>query len=237
MPEAPLLAVQGLSSAYGRIEVLHGVDLSVRQGEIVTLIGANGAGKTTLMRCLSGVRPMTAGSVAFEGADITRMKPHLRVAAGIVQVPEGRQVFQPLSVEDNLKLGAYRRAGDPARDIERIYALFPILRDKRGQPAGGLSGGQQQMLAVGRAMMANPKLLLLDEPSMGLAPVIVAQIFDVILRLKAEGATIFLVEQNASAALAIADRAYVLETGRIVLSGAGRELAADDDVRKAYLGM
>jgi branched-chain amino acid transport system ATP-binding protein len=237
MPEPALLEVKRLSSAYGRIEVLHGVDLRVHAGEIVTLIGANGAGKTTLMRCLSGVQPVTAGSLAFEGADVTRAKPHLRVAAGIVQVPEGRQVFHPLSVEDNLRLGAYRRAGDPVRDIERVYGLFPILRDKRKQLAGGLSGGQQQMLAVGRAMMANPKLLLLDEPSMGLAPVIVAQIFDVILKLKAEGVTIFLVEQNAAAALAIADRAYVVETGRIILSGSGRDLAANDDVRRAYLGI
>jgi branched-chain amino acid transport system ATP-binding protein len=232
-----MLEVMSLSSAYGRIEVLHGLSLRVERGEIVTLIGANGAGKTTLMRCLSGVQDVTGGTISFEGADITRARPHARVAAGIIQVPEGRQVFQPLPVEDNLRLGAYRRSGNPARDIQRVYDLFPVLAEKRRQPAGGLSGGQQQMLAVGRAMMGNPRLLLLDEPSMGLAPVIVAQIFGVIRQLKTEGVTIVLVEQNAQAALAIADRAYVVETGRITMAGTGRELSANDDVRKAYLGI
>jgi branched-chain amino acid transport system ATP-binding protein len=232
-----MLEVSGLKSAYGRIEVLHGLDLAVGAGEIVSLVGANGAGKTTLLRALSGVQPVTGGTLRYEGADITRLPPHGRVAAGIIQVPEGRQVFQPLSVEDNLRLGTFRRRGDPKSDMERVFALFPILAEKRRLPAGGLSGGQQQMLAVGRAMMGAPKLLLLDEPSMGLAPVIVAQIFDVIRRLKAEGVTIFLVEQNAQAALAISDRAYVMETGRIALSGTGRELAANEEVRKAYLGI
>jgi branched-chain amino acid transport system ATP-binding protein len=232
-----MLEVKGLKSAYGRIEVLHGLDLSVRQGEIVSLIGANGAGKTTLLRALSGVQPVTAGSVSYDGWEITRSEPHARVAAGIVQVPEGRQVFQPLTVEDNLKLGTFRRRGDPKADLERVFALFPILAEKRRQPAGGLSGGQQQMLAVGRAIMGNPRLLLLDEPSMGLAPVIVAQIFAVIRKLRAAGVTIFLVEQNAQAALAMSDRAYVMETGRIAMSGAGRDLAADENVRRAYLGI
>jgi branched-chain amino acid transport system ATP-binding protein len=231
-----MLEVSGLVSAYGRIEVLHGIDLAVRKGEIVTLIGANGAGKTTLMRCLSGVQP-ARGAVLFEGAEITRLKPHARVALGIVQVPEGRQVFQPLSVEDNLRLGAFRRRGEPALDMARVYDLFPVLAEKRRLPAGGLSGGQQQMLAMGRAMMAAPRLLLLDEPSMGLAPVIVAQIFAVIRQLQQEGVTILLVEQNAHAALGIADRAYVIETGRIVLAGTGRELASNDAVRRAYLGI
>jgi branched-chain amino acid transport system ATP-binding protein len=232
-----MLEVSGLKSAYGRIEVLHGLDLTVGAGEIVALIGANGAGKTTLLRALSGVLPVSAGSIRFGGHDITRTQPHTRVAAGIIQVPEGRQVFQPLSVEDNLLLGAYRRRRDPAVDLARVLDLFPILAEKRKSPAGGLSGGQQQMLAVGRAMMGDPRLLLLDEPSMGLAPVIVAQIFDVIANLKAAGVTIFLVEQNANAALAISDRAYVIETGRIIMTGTGTALATDEKVRKAYLGI
>lgn len=232
-----MLEISGLRSAYGRIEVLHGIDISIRQGDIVTLIGANGAGKTTLLRAVSGVQPVNGGKIAFEGRAITETSAHVRVKAGIIHVPEGRQIFQPLSVEDNLRLGAFRRRSNPEADMKRIYDLFPILHDKRHLPAGGLSGGQQQMLAVGRAIMGDPRLLLLDEPSMGLAPVIVAQIFDVIRKLKAEGVTIFLVEQNASAALAIADYAYVLETGRIKLHGTGRELAANDAVRQAYLGI
>lgn len=233
-----MLAVEGLKCAYGRIEVLHGIDLEVRQGEIVALVGANGAGKTTLLRTLSGVHPAFAGRIVFEGADVTYAKPHARVRAGIVQVPEGRQIFAPLSVEDNLRLGGFRRSsGTPAKDIERIYGLFPILGEKRRLPAGGLSGGQQQMLAVGRAMMAAPRLLLLDEPSMGLAPVIVAQIFDVIRQLAREGVTILLVEQNAQAALSIASRGYVLETGGIALTGTGEALLKDESVRRAYLGI
>jgi branched-chain amino acid transport system ATP-binding protein len=218
--------------------VLHGIDVKVAEGEIVALVGANGAGKTTLLRTLSGVHPVAAGQIRYEGADITRAKPFARVAKGIVQVPEGRQIFAPLTVEDNLRLGAFRRnSGEPRRDIERIYALFPVLAEKRRLPAGGLSGGQQQMLAVGRAMMGAPRLLLLDEPSMGLAPVIVAQIFDVIGRLAREGVTILLVEQNAQAALAIAHRGYVLETGTIALTGTGEALLKDESVRRAYLGV
>lgn len=232
-----MLEITALTSAYGRIAVLHDVSLSIAKGEIVALIGANGAGKTTLLRALSGVQPITGGAVVFEGVDVTRASAHARVAAGVIQVPEGRQVFAPMTVEDNLKLGAFRRRGDPRRDLERVYGLFPILRDKRALPAGGLSGGQQQMLAVGRAIMGAPRLLLLDEPSMGLAPVIVGQIFDVIRQLKAEGVTIFLVEQNAQAALAVADRGYVMETGRMTMTGAGRDLAANPDVRRAYLGL
>lgn len=232
-----MLEIRGLKSAYGRIEVIHGVDLEIRQGEIVALIGANGAGKTTLLRAISGVQPVMAGEITLEGGTIAKASAHARVEAGIVQVPEGRQVFRPLSVEDNLILGSYRRRKAPAQDIERIYAMFPILKEKRHQAAGGLSGGQQQMLAIGRAIMGDPKLLLLDEPSMGLAPVIVAQIFEVIRALRASGVTILLVEQNASAALAIADRAYVMETGRITLSGPAAELAANAEVRRAYLGI
>ncbi len=232
-----MLELADLRSAYGRIEVLHGVSLAVGKGEIAALIGANGAGKTTLLRAISGVQPTTGGTIHYRGNYITRLTAHGRVEDGIIQVPEGRQVFKGLSVEDNLRLGAYRRRGDPAADLERIFDLFPILREKRRLAAGGLSGGQQQMLAMGRAMMGAPELLLLDEPSMGLAPVIVAQIFEVILGLKAAGVTIFLVEQNASAALAIADRAYVMETGRITLGGSGRELATNEAVRRAYLGV
>jgi branched-chain amino acid transport system ATP-binding protein len=232
-----MLEATGLSSAYGRITVLHDVSLTIGKGEIVTLIGANGAGKTTLLKALSGVQPLTAGGLSFENSDIVRLSAHARVAAGIIQVPEGRQVFKTMSVADNLRLGAFRRKGDPEKDLDRIYGLFPVLHEKRLLAAGGLSGGQQQMLAVGRAMMGKPKLLLLDEPSMGLAPLIVAQIFDVIRTLKREGVTIFLVEQNAAAALAIADRAYVMETGRMTMHGTGPELAGHEDVRRAYLGI
>ncbi|NFV79621.1 ABC transporter ATP-binding protein [Magnetospirillum aberrantis] len=233
-----LLEISDLSSHYGRILALKGIDLRIEQGELVALVGANGAGKTTLLRCLSGVQPLSGGAIRFDGADISRMSAEGRVAAGIAQVPEGRQVFGPLSVEDNLRLGAYRRRGKGvAADMERMYALFPILRDKRHLPAGTLSGGQQQMLAIARALMGAPRLLLLDEPSMGLAPLLVAEIFQTVQDLKRQGTTIFLVEQNATAALAIADRGYVLETGAVVMEGTGAELLADDKVQAAYLGL
>lgn len=233
-----LLEISDLSSHYGRILALKGIDLRIEEGELVALVGANGAGKTTLLRCLSGVQPLSGGAVRFDGADISRMSAEGRVAAGIAQVPEGRQVFGPLSVEDNLRLGAYRRRGKGvAADMERMYALFPILRDKRHLPAGTLSGGQQQMLAIARALMGAPRLLLLDEPSMGLAPLLVAEIFQTVQDLKRQGTTIFLVEQNATAALAIADRGYVLETGAVVMEGTGAELLADDKVQAAYLGL
>jgi len=232
-----MLDVSALHSRYGRIPVLHGIDLSVRAGEIVALVGGNGAGKTTLLRALSGVQPAT-GSVVFEETPIQSFSAEARVALGIVQCPEGRQVFGPLSVEDNLRLGAYRRGGAQARrSLERVYALFPQLAERRSQAAGTLSGGQQQMLAIGRALMAQPRLLLLDEPSMGLAPRLVAEIFAVIRRLRAADTAILLVEQNAAAALAIAERGYVLETGRVVLAGTGAELLADAGVRAAYLGL
>jgi branched-chain amino acid transport system ATP-binding protein len=232
-----MLEVEELRSAYGRIEAVKGVSLSVRAGEIVALVGSNGAGKTTLLRAISGVQPVTAGRIAFAGARIETAPPHRRVALGMAHVPEGRQVFAPLTVADNLRLGAFlRRDRDIARDVERIYAMFPALADKRRDPAGGLSGGQQQMLAIGRALMAKPKLLLLDEPSMGLAPLLVRQILDAVVTLKQEGVTILLVEQNAAAALAIADRGYVIETGRIAHSGTGATLAEDPRVREAYLG-
>jgi branched-chain amino acid transport system ATP-binding protein len=234
----PVLSVDDLTSGYGRIEVLHGVSLEVRAGEIVTLIGANGAGKTTLLRAISGVQPIKAGSIRFDGKPIERLPSHARVTLGVVQVPEGRQLFTPLSVEDNLRLGAWsRRADDLGPDLTRVYALFPMLAEMRGLPAGALSGGQQQMLAIGRALMAKPRLLLLDEPSMGLAPIMVDQILDTIRAFRRDGLTVLLVEQNARAALALADRAYVLETGRVTLSGAAAAVSVDRRVREAYLGV
>jgi branched-chain amino acid transport system ATP-binding protein len=233
-----MLSIDNLKSAYGRIEVLHGVSLEVRSGEIVSLIGANGAGKTTLLCTISGVQPVTTGSIRLKGASIEKLPSHQRVALGISQVPEGRQLFAPLSVEDNLRLGAWTcGAADLASALARVYALFPMLATRRDTPAGALSGGQQQMLAIGRALMARPRLLLLDEPSMGLAPILAGQILEVIGKLRAEGLTMLLVEQNAHAALAIADRAYVLETGRITACGTAADIRVDQRVREAYLGI
>lgn len=233
-----MLDIDNLCSRYGRIEVLHGASLNVAAGEIVTLVGSNGAGKTTLLRAISGVQPVSGGAIRFNGQAIQNTPAHRRVSLGIAQVPEGRQVFAPLSVEDNLKLGAWTRAdAEISGDMEGVYETFPALREKRQMPAGALSGGQQQMLAMGRALMARPKLMLLDEPSMGLAPMIVDQIFEIIAGLKQRGITVLLVEQNAYAALAIADRGYVMETGRIALSGTGRALLDDSKVRSAYLGL
>jgi branched-chain amino acid transport system ATP-binding protein len=233
-----VLLVENLVSRYGRIEVLHGVSLSVAEGEIVTLVGSNGAGKTTLLRTISGVQPSMSGSIRFAGERIDALPAHRRVAKGIAQVPEGRQVFAPLTVEDNLRLGAVtRRDADIDADLAEVYAMFPALEEKRHLPAGALSGGQQQMLAIGRALMARPRLMLLDEPSMGLAPRLVEQIFATITGFKQRGLTVLLVEQNARAALAIADRGYVMETGRIAISGGGRALLDDDRVRAAYLGV
>ncbi len=233
-----MLAIDNLTSRYGRIEALHAISLRVEAGEIVTLVGSNGAGKTTLLRAISGVQPVAGGSLLFDGDDIGSLRPHRRVARGIAQVPEGRQVFAPLSVDVNLRLGAVtRRDSGTAADLDEIYSLFPALAERRDKMAGTLSGGQQQMLAIGRALMARPKLLLLDEPSMGLAPVLVEQIFSIIRMLKQRRLTILLVEQNASLALAIADRGYVIETGRIVMTGSGAELLEDPRVRGAYLGI
>jgi branched-chain amino acid transport system ATP-binding protein len=233
-----VLEVRELRSAYGRIEVLKGVSFEVRSGEVVALVGSNGAGKTTLLRALSGVQPVTGGEISFLGQRIERAPPHRRVRMGIAQSPEGRQVFGPLTVEDNLRLGAFlRRDGDIEADRNRVFAMFPVLAEKRHLAAGGLSGGQQQMLAIGRALMARPKLLLLDEPSLGLSPILVDQILDAIAALKQEGITVLLVEQNASAALAIADRGYVLETGKIVHGGEGAALLADPAIKAAYLGI
>ena len=232
-----MLDVKGLRAGYGRIQALHGIDLAVARGELVALVGANGAGKTTLLKALSGVQPCQ-GEIFFEATSIEKSSAEHRVSLGIVQCPEGRQVFGPLSVEDNLRLGAYRRGrARSARSLERVYGMFPALAERRAQPAGTLSGGQQQMLALGRALMAEPRLLLLDEPSMGLAPRLVAEIFACIAGLRAADTALLLVEQNAAAALAIADRGYVLETGRIALSGTGAALLADAGVREAYLGL
>ena len=232
-----MLEVVNLRSAYGRIEVLHGVNLAVRAGEVVALIGSNGAGKTTLLRALSGVQPITAGEITFLGERIDRLPPHKRVQQGMTQSPEGRQVFGPLTVEDNLRLGAYmRRDKEIESDRDRVFEMFPVLAEKRHQLAGGLSGGQQQMLAIGRALMGKPKLLLLDEPSLGLSPTLVDQILAAIVALRTSGVTVLLVEQNASAALEIADRGYVLETGKVAFEGAGSTLLSYPKVKAAYLG-
>jgi branched-chain amino acid transport system ATP-binding protein len=233
-----VLSIENLKSGYGRIEALHGVSLTVAAGEIVTIVGANGAGKTTLLRAVSGVQPIFSGRICLDGRSIEHTPSYQRVALGIAQVPEGRQLFAPLSVEDNLKLGGWsRRATASGGDIHRVYDLFPMLAELRHAIAGGLSGGQQQLLAIGRALMAKPRLLLLDEPSMGLAPILVGQIFDVMQKLKRDGLTLLLVEQNAMAALGIADRVYVLETGTIAASGTAADIKNDDRIREAYLGL
>ena len=233
-----MLEISNLRSRYGRIEVLKGISLDVQAGEVVALIGSNGAGKTTLLHALSGVQPISAGEVTFLGERIDNLPPHRRVARGILQSPEGRQIFGPLTVEDNLRLGAYlRRDSEIAADRDRIFAMFPILAEKRHHLAGGLSGGQQQMLAIGRALMGKPKLLLLDEPSLGLSPMLVDQILAAIVSLRAAGITVLLVEQNAIAALEIADRGYVIETGHIVHSGPASQLLADPKLKTAYLGL
>ena len=233
-----MLRIENVKSGYGRIEALHGISLEVAAGEVVALLGANGAGKTTLVRAISGVQPISAGQVWFQGQPIERLPAHARVALGIAQVPEGRQLFAPLAVEDNLRLGAWTRADlDMEAALAAVYDMFPILAERRTAAAGTLSGGQQQMLAIGRALMAKPRLLLLDEPSMGLAPMLVERILGVVRELKRAGLTVLLIEQNARAALAIADRAYVLETGRITATGTAAQIRFDPRVRQAYLGV
>ncbi|MBN9580863.1 MAG: ABC transporter ATP-binding protein [Afipia sp.] len=232
-----MLKIDRLVSGYGRIKVLHDVSLEVKRGEIVTLVGANGAGKTTLLKAISGVQPIVEGQVLLDGVAVEKMPSHRRVRLGLALVPEGRQIFAPLSVEDNLRIGAWTRTIDVTDDLEQIYSYFPILKEFRNRLAGSLSGGQQQMLAVGRALMAKPQMLLLDEPSMGLAPLVFKQIFSVLKSIRQSGVTIFLVEQNVNAALRLADRAYVLEMGRVTLEGTGRELLSDSRVRAAYLGV
>jgi branched-chain amino acid transport system ATP-binding protein len=234
-----MLKITDLKVHYGAVEALKGVSLEVQAGEVVALIGGNGAGKSTLMRAISGLEPAAGGSIAFQGTDFARLPPHRRVALGISQSPEGRQVFADQTVHDNLLLGAYLRhdaEADIQADIEAQFDIFPRLRERQRQLAGTLSGGEQQMLAISRALMSRPKLLLLDEPSLGLAPLIVKEIFGVIRALKSRGVTILLVEQMANQALKVADRAYVLQTGRITLSGPARELLVDPAVREAYLG-
>ena len=233
-----LLEVKNLSVYYGVIQALKDINFEGNEGEIVTLIGANGAGKTTTMQSVIGLIPSRSGSVIYDGHDITKMPCHKIVRLGMSQVPEGRRVFQELTVYENLVMGGYARKQDASfkEDIEKIYVRFPRLAERRNQTAGTLSGGEQQMLAMGRALMSRPKLLMLDEPSMGLSPLLVDQVFEIIKDINKDGTTILLVEQNAGKSLAISDRAYVLETGSIVLSGTGAELAMSDDVKKAYLG-
>jgi branched-chain amino acid transport system ATP-binding protein len=233
-----MLKVENLVVHYGAIKALRGVSFEVNEGEIITLIGSNGAGKTTTLHAISNIIKKTGGSVVFDGADITQAAPDAIVKSGLVQVPEGRRIFANLSVRENLDMGAYTRKDRAgiASDIDRVYALFPRLKERARQVSGTLSGGEQQMLAIGRALMAKPRLLLLDEPSMGLAPILVDEIFHIVKTINEAGTTVLLVEQNAFKALSIATRAYILETGAIVKSGAGRELLSDNAVREAYLG-
>lgn len=239
--QSPLLEVRDVKVRYGKIEALHGVSLSVRQGELVTLLGANGAGKTTLMRAISGLLPLAEGSVWFDGREITRVKAHRRVIDGLVQAPEGRGVFPGMTVAENLEMGCYGRGFETrtAHDerLDWVFATFPRLAERRKQIGGTLSGGEQQMLAIGRALMARPRVLLLDEPSMGLAPMMISQIFGVIAEINAAGTTILLVEQNAAQALSRSDRAYILETGAVTREGSAEKLLADDAIRAAYLGV
>lgn len=233
-----MLTVEGLRSRYGRIEALHGIDLHIDSGEIVTIVGANGAGKTTLLRCLSGLQPISAGQIIFRGEALAITPAYKRLKRGLAQSPEGRQIFTNLTVEENLRLGAFLFADDRVdRDMENAFQMFPILKEKRNLAAGGLSGGQQQMLAIARALMGRPSCLLLDEPSMGLAPILVQQIFDVVKSMRDLKVTVLLVEQNAFGALSVADRGYVMETGKITMEGPASELLADPRIREAYLGI
>ena len=232
-----LLELEEVRVHYGKVEALKGITVAVDEGEIVTLIGANGAGKTTTLKTISGVRPVTSGTIRFDGEDITGMAPHKLVDRGLLQAPEGRGIFPGMTVLENLEMGAYARKGkDTAVDLERVFELFPRLLERRTQAGGTLSGGEQQMLAIGRALMGRPKVLLLDEPSMGLAPQLVALIFSIITEINAQGTTILLVEQNATQALQRANRAYVLEVGRVVKTDAASALLGDESVRAAYLG-
>lgn len=232
-----MLKIENLAVHYGMIQAVHDVSLEVKPGEIVTLIGANGAGKTTILRTISGLIRPTTGQLLFEGNDLTKTAPQKIVAAGLSQVPEGRHVFAGLSVMENLEMGAYLRKDQGVKaDYDQVFAKFPVLKERKNQDAATLSGGEQQMLAMGRALMSKPKLLLLDEPSMGLAPIFIKEIFSIIQEINAQGTTVLLVEQNAKMALSVAHRGYVLETGKIVLSGTGAELLASEEVKKAYLG-
>ena len=231
-----ILKVSDINVYYGAIHAIKSVSFEVGEGEIVTLIGANGAGKTTTLQTVSGLLRSKTGGIEFMGQDISRVPAHKLVERGLAQVPEGRRIFLQMTVQENLDMGAYTSKGDVQADMERVYQQFPRLRERRKQIAGTLSGGEQQMLAMGRALMSRPKLLMLDEPSMGLSPILVEFVFDMIREMHAGGVTILLVEQNAQAALAVADRAYVMETGKITLSGTGKELAESEEVKTAYLG-
>ncbi|MGW0035929.1 ABC transporter ATP-binding protein [Gordonia sp. NPDC003376] len=237
----PVLEVEDVVIHYGRIQALHGISLQVQAGELVTLLGANGAGKSTTMRGISGLAKTTTGDIRFKGESITRLAPHERVKRGIIQVPEGRRIFPGMTVLENLDMGCYgRRFGTKVsyqEAIDQVFELFPRLAERRKQFGGTMSGGEQQMLAIGRALMARPELLLLDEPSMGLAPMVIQQIFSIIARINAEGTTILMVEQNAQQALSRSDRGYILETGSITREGPGKDLLSDDAVREAYLGV
>ena len=232
----PVLKVDNINVYYGSIHAIKGISFEVYEGEIVTLIGANGAGKSTTLNTVSGLLHPSAGSISFLGGNLAKIPPHKIVEMGLAQVPEGRRVFAQMTVQENLEMGAYTQTSGLAEDLDKVYTLFPRLKERMNQTAGTLSGGEQQMLAMGRALMSRPKLLMLDEPSMGLAPILVEQIFDIIADLHKTGATILLVEQNAQMALSIANRGYVMETGRIVTTGTGKELLASEAVRKAYLG-
>ncbi|CAN3128952.1 ABC transporter ATP-binding protein [Mycobacterium sp. smrl_JER01] len=240
-PRPVLLEVRDIVVHYGRIRALHSVSLTVHAGELVTLLGSNGAGKTTMMRAISGLLPLTSGSVWFDGQDISRVKAHRRVTDGLIQAPEGRGVFPGMTIVENLEMGCYgRKFASKAEHQERldwVLETFPRLAERRNQLGGTLSGGEQQMLAIGRALMARPKVLLLDEPSMGLAPMVISQIFKIIAEINATGTTVLLVEQNAQQALSRSDRAYILETGEVTRTGDARELLADDSIRAAYLGV
>lgn len=233
-----LLVIENLHASYGPVEVLHGMSLNVCSGEIVTLLGSNGAGKSTTLMCASGIHPLNSGTITFGGRDITKLPAHDRVGLGLAQVPEGRRIFPRLTLHDNLLLGAFLRTNkqEIAQCEKEMYELFPILAQRKNQLGGTLSGGEQQMLAIARALMGKPRMLLLDEPSMGIAPMLVVKIFEALKELNAKGMTILLVEQNANAALKLSNRAYVLETGRLILSGRSFDLLKDDRVRDAYLG-
>jgi branched-chain amino acid transport system ATP-binding protein len=234
-----MLKVKGLNVHYGAIHAIHGVDIDVNEGEVVSLIGANGAGKTTILHTITGLKPATSGEITYNNVDLRKIEPNKIVTIGMAHVPEGRHVFSRMTVLENLEMGAYTRQDKSklGADMEKVFTSFPRLRERSKQMAGTLSGGEQQMLAIGRALMSNPKILLLDEPSMGLSPILVKEVFGIIKRLHKEGITILLVEQNAKMALAIADRAYVLETGNISMTGFAKDLLVDDRVKKAYLGV
>jgi branched-chain amino acid transport system ATP-binding protein len=238
LPELAMLEIRDMIAGYGEVEVLHGVSLDIKQGEIVALLGSNGAGKSTLNNNISGIYRPFAGAVLFEGKDIAGASAEATVDLGIIQVPEGRRVFPNMSVRENLEMGAYRRARERrAGNLDKVIGIFPRLAERFGQLAGTLSGGEQQMLAIGRSLMAEPRLLILDEPSLGLSPLLVEEMFDLIRRLHADGLSIFLVEQNVVQSLEIADRAYVLENGEIAMSGPADALIKDEDLRRSYLGM